>query len=98
RSWSTRAASSSRRRGSGATRSRSSSTRDTSEPEDRRGRDRSDMGHLEKLGESITKSQIWKSIFRHGMPDNPRNRMLTVLTNVFLHLHPVKVRKSGVKL
>jgi quinol-cytochrome oxidoreductase complex cytochrome b subunit len=53
---------------------------------------------MEKLSESMTRSQIWKSIFRHGMPDDPRNRMLTVLSNVFLHLHPVKVRKSGVKL
>ena len=53
---------------------------------------------LQELAKSITKSQIWKSIFRHGMPDDPRNRMLAVLTNVFLHLHPVKVRKSGVKL
>lgn len=53
---------------------------------------------LEKVSDDVQKSQIWKSIFRHGMPDNPRNRMLTVLSNVFLHLHPVKVRKSGVKL
>jgi quinol-cytochrome oxidoreductase complex cytochrome b subunit len=43
-------------------------------------------------------SQIWNSIFRHGPPDNTRNRSLAVLTNVFLHLHPVKVRKSGLRL
>src|SRR4030095_2368332 len=42
--------------------------------------------------------QVWNSIFRHGPPDNTRNRSLAVLTNVFLHLHPVKVRKSGLRL
>jgi len=30
--------------------------------------------------------------------DTARNRGLAVLTNVFLHLHPVKVRKSGIRL
>jgi len=53
---------------------------------------------VEKVKKDVAKSQIWKSIFRHGMPDNPRNRMLIVLSNVFLHLHPVRVRKSGLKL
>ena len=56
------------------------------------------MPDFKKMKKDIAKSQIWKSIFRHGMPDNPRNRMLAVLSNVFLHLHPVRVRKSGVKL
>jgi quinol-cytochrome oxidoreductase complex cytochrome b subunit len=46
----------------------------------------------------IRESQVWNSIFRHGPPDNTRNRSLAVLTNVFLHLHPVKVRKSGLRL
>ena len=43
-------------------------------------------------------TQVWNSIFRHGPPDNPRNRALAVLTNVFLHLHPIKVRRSGLRL
>src|SRR5258706_13002869 len=46
----------------------------------------------------ITESQIWRSIFRHGMPSTNRNRALSVMTNVFLHLHPVKIRKSGIRL
>jgi len=46
----------------------------------------------------LRESQVWNSIFRHGPPDNTRNRSLAVLTNVFLHLHPVKVRKSGLRL
>jgi quinol-cytochrome oxidoreductase complex cytochrome b subunit len=46
----------------------------------------------------LREGQVWNSIFRHGPPDNTRNRSLAVLTNVFLHLHPVKVRKSGLRL
>ena len=46
----------------------------------------------------LTETQIWKSIFRHGAPVTDRNRVLVMLTNVFLHLHPVRIRKSGVKL
>ena len=46
----------------------------------------------------ITDSQIWKSIFRHKYPDNSRDQALAVLSNVFLHLHPIKVRKSGVRM
>ena len=32
------------------------------------------------------------------MPANNRNRVLVVMSNVFLHLHPVKIRKSGIRL
>ncbi len=46
----------------------------------------------------VRESQIWNSIFRHGPPSNDRNRALAVITNVFLHLHPVRVRKSGLRL
>jgi quinol-cytochrome oxidoreductase complex cytochrome b subunit len=48
--------------------------------------------------QSIAQGQIWKSIFRHGYPDTPRNRIMAVLSNVFLHLHPVKARYSGIKM
>ena len=50
------------------------------------------------LWEATTESQIWKSIFRHGAPTSNRNRVLVVMSNVFLHLHPVKSRKAGIKL
>jgi quinol-cytochrome oxidoreductase complex cytochrome b subunit len=53
---------------------------------------------LKVLLDSLYESQVWRSVFRHGMPTDSRNRSLTVLGNVFLHLHPVKVRKSGVKM
>ena len=43
------------------------------------------------------KSQVWKSIFRHGYDDAPRNRMLQVLDNVFLHLHPTKAPRYAIE-
>jgi quinol-cytochrome oxidoreductase complex cytochrome b subunit len=46
----------------------------------------------------LTETQVWTSIFRHGRPDSDRNRVLVMLSNVFLHLHPVRLRKSGVRL
>ena len=53
---------------------------------------------MEKLFTSIRQTQLWKSVFRHGYPDTPRNRTLAVLSNTFLHLYPVKVRRSGIRL
>jgi quinol-cytochrome oxidoreductase complex cytochrome b subunit len=51
-----------------------------------------------RLWNWLTETQAWTSIFRHGRPDTDRNRVLVMLSNVFLHLHPVRIRKSGVKL
>src|SRR6266850_8434706 len=52
------------------------------------------MGMLE----SIRNSQLWNSIFRHGVPRDRRTRVMAIMSNVFLHLHPVAVRKSGIRL
>src|SRR2546422_3107757 len=51
-----------------------------------------------KLGEKIQESQIYRSVFRIGVSDSDRKRMLVMLGSVFLHLHPVKVRKSGIRM
>ncbi len=50
------------------------------------------------LGETIRNSQLWKSIFRHPMPLDRRNRIVVMLTNFFLHLHPVSIKKQGIAL
>ncbi len=56
------------------------------------------------LKEIITRSNIWKSIFRHGSvfrhghKDTPRNRYLQVISNIFLHLHPTKIPKHALKV
>ncbi len=50
------------------------------------------------LKEKIQESQLFKSIFRHGFEDTFHNRVLKVMANVFLHLHPVKISLHGVKI
>jgi len=50
------------------------------------------------LGERIRNSQLWKSIFRHPAPTDRRNRILVMLTNLILHLHPVSMPKHAVRL
>jgi quinol-cytochrome oxidoreductase complex cytochrome b subunit len=40
---------------------------------------------------------VWRSFFRHGMPDNPLDRSLVMTTNVFFHLHPVKVSRKSLR-
>jgi quinol-cytochrome oxidoreductase complex cytochrome b subunit len=47
---------------------------------------------------ALRKTQVYTSIFRSGVPLDRRNRMLAVLTNVFLHLHPVQLPKHAVKV
>jgi quinol-cytochrome oxidoreductase complex cytochrome b subunit len=45
----------------------------------------------------ITESRVWRSIFRHGWPDNPLDRSLAMTSNVFFHLHPVKVSRKSLR-
>ncbi|MBW3612287.1 MAG: cytochrome b N-terminal domain-containing protein [Chloroflexi bacterium] len=46
----------------------------------------------------LKESTVWRSLFRHGVPRDRRTRVMAVMSNVFLHLHPVAVRKSGIRL
>ena len=49
--------------------------------------------------EKAAESQVWKSIFRGGgVPRNRRQRMMSVLNSVFLHLHTVRLPEHAVKL
>jgi len=50
------------------------------------------------LYDRVFRSFIWQSVFRSGYPNNPRNQMLVVATNVFLHLHPTRLHKTHVKI
>ena len=43
------------------------------------------------------KTQLYRSIFRVKHDETPRARSLSVLSNVFLHLHPAKVNRDAVK-
>jgi cytochrome b6 len=51
---------------------------------------------LESLKEP-EKTQVFRSIFRVKHDDTPRNRALSVLTNVFFHLHPAKINRDAVR-
>ncbi len=59
---------------------------------------------LTEVGNMVQESQVWTSIFRPGSPfragytDSPRNRSYVVMNNVLYHLHPVKVKRHGVRL
>ena len=53
---------------------------------------------FERLGQSIKQSQLWRSVFRHGAPKTPRTRSQTVVSNFFLHLHPVSVPRRALAL
>src|SRR5712692_12112874 len=52
-----------------------------------------DLQALKKPG----KTQLFKSMFRVKHDDSERSRALSVLTNVFLHLHPAKVNRDAVR-
>jgi len=53
---------------------------------------------MPSLEDLIRNSQIWKSVFRHPAPLDRRNRVMVILTNVFLHLHPVSINKQAIAL
>jgi quinol-cytochrome oxidoreductase complex cytochrome b subunit len=55
------------------------------------------IGTWERFRARITNSRPWLSFVRHGWPDNPLDRSLVVTSNVFLHLHPVKVSRKSLK-
>ena len=59
---------------------------------------------IKETNDKLWNSQVVESILRPGSPfksgysDSPRNRSYVVMNNVLYHLHPVKVKRHGVKL
>ena len=57
-----------------------------------------------EIWEKTRDSQVWKSIFRpgsvfrKGYKDTSRDRALATMNNVLYHLHPVKMKRHGLKL
>lgn len=45
----------------------------------------------------LAQSRMWRSFFRHGWPDNPLDRSLAMTSNIFFHLHPVKVSRKSLR-
>jgi quinol-cytochrome oxidoreductase complex cytochrome b subunit len=52
----------------------------------------------------VRDTEVWKSIFRpgsvfrKGYKDTQRDRALAAMNNVLYHLHPVKIKRHGLKL
>jgi hypothetical protein len=55
------------------------------------------VSFLERVDQSIRRSPVWRSIFRQPYPNDERSRAYAVMNNVFLHIHPVRVRQHAVK-
>jgi quinol-cytochrome oxidoreductase complex cytochrome b subunit len=53
---------------------------------------------VQEVKERLITTQVWQSVFRHRYLDSNRNRSLAVFGNVFLHIHPVKVRERSIRL
>ncbi len=53
---------------------------------------------MAKFKDWITGTQVWKSFFRHGYPDTRKNRILTTLSNFFLHIHPATINKRYIRI
>ncbi len=45
----------------------------------------------------MKESPVWRSLFRQPYPTTSRTRALAVMNNVFLHLHPVRVKRHAVR-
>src|SRR5689334_24907025 len=57
------------------------------------GKSREELESLKKP----EKTPLYKSMFRVKHDDSERSRALSVLTNVFFHLHPAKVNRDAVR-
>jgi len=53
---------------------------------------------VQEVKERLITTQVWQSVFRHRYLDSNRNRSLAVFSNVFLHIHPVKVRERSIRI
>jgi quinol-cytochrome oxidoreductase complex cytochrome b subunit len=54
--------------------------------------------HLPGWLAAMRTSQLWRSAFRHDYADTPRNRLLQIGSNVFLHLHPAWIPRHALRL
>ena len=52
----------------------------------------------DRLYDMMFHNYVWRSVFRSGYPNTPRNQMLVIATNVFLHLHPTRLHRTHVRI
>jgi quinol-cytochrome oxidoreductase complex cytochrome b subunit len=55
------------------------------------------LSFLERVDHAIRRSAAWRSLFRNPYPNDERSRAYAVMNNVFLHIHPVRVRQHAVR-
>jgi quinol-cytochrome oxidoreductase complex cytochrome b subunit len=55
------------------------------------------MSFFERVDHAIRSSVMWRSLFRNAYPNDERSRAYAVMNNVFLHVHPVRVRQHAVR-
>jgi quinol-cytochrome oxidoreductase complex cytochrome b subunit len=48
-------------------------------------------------GEWVRSTSLYRSVIRHGVEGTNRNRSLIIFENLFLHVHPVKVREKTLR-
>src|SRR5439155_419418 len=47
---------------------------------------------------ALTDNRIFRAWFRTGYPSTPRQQALIMFNNVFLHLHPVRIRRESLRI
>src|SRR5712691_10599755 len=47
---------------------------------------------------ALTDNRIFRAWFRAGYPSTPRQQALIMFNNVFLHLHPVRIRRESLRI
>src|ERR671932_1890142 len=47
---------------------------------------------------ALTENRVFKAWFRTGYPSTPRQQALIMFNNVFLHLHPVRIRRESLRI
>jgi len=56
------------------------------------------MNLRSRIGAWVRSTQLYRSIVRFGLPRDEGGRVRVIVNNVFLHLHPATIRRSGVRL
>jgi quinol-cytochrome oxidoreductase complex cytochrome b subunit len=52
----------------------------------------------DSLKKAVTGSRFFKSFFRHGYADTQKNRSMQIFSNLFFHLHPVRLKEHGFRI
>ena len=56
------------------------------------------MNGNQSIMKTITRSRVWKSVFRQGYPDDEENRAKVIMNTLFLHIHPVRVKRHSLRI